>query len=80
MRTTCRLPSSARTRIICDAARRQLVSDVPLACFLSADWIRPSWSMLAAKDYAARGETLHTWSVDYRDNDKYFTKMYISTE
>ena len=30
--------------------------------------------MLAAKDYAARGETLHTWSVDYRDNDKYFTK------
>lgn len=31
-------------------------------------------SMLAAKDYAARGETLHTWSVDYRDNDKYFTK------
>ena len=30
--------------------------------------------MLAAKDYAARSETLHTWSVDYRDNDKYFTK------
>ena len=30
--------------------------------------------MLAAKEYAARGETLHTWSVDYRDNDKYFTK------
>lgn len=30
--------------LICDAARRQLVSDVPLACFPSsrADWIRPS--------------------------------------
>ena len=57
--------------LICDAARRQLVSDVPLACFLSGGL---DLSMLAAKDYAARGETLHTWSVDYRDNDKYFTK------
>ena len=60
--------------LICDAARRQLVSDVPLACFLSGGLDSSILSMLAAKDYAARGETLHTWSVDYRDNDKYFTK------
>ena len=59
--------------LICDAARRQLVSDVPLACFLSGGLDSSILSMLAAKDYAARGETLHTWSVDYRDNDKYFT-------
>ena len=64
-----------RTRtLICDAARRQLVSDVPLACFLSGGLDSSILSMLAAKDYAARSETLHTWSVDYRDNDKYFTK------
>ena len=64
-----------RTRtLICDAARRQLVSDVPLACFLSGGLDSSILSMLTAKDYAARGETLHTWSVDYRDNDKYFTK------
>lgn len=60
--------------LICDAARRQLVSDVPLACFLSGGLDSSILSMLAAKDYAAHGETLHTWSVDYRDNDKYFTK------
>lgn len=60
--------------LICDAARRQLVSDMPLACFLSGGLDSSILSMLTAKDYAARGETLHTWSVDYRDNDKYFTK------
>lgn len=60
--------------LICDAARRQLVSDMPLACFLSGGLDSSILSMLAAKDYAARGETLHTWSVDYRDNDKYFIK------
>ncbi|MFQ9975359.1 MAG: asparagine synthase (glutamine-hydrolyzing) [Butyricicoccus sp.] len=59
--------------LICDAARRQLVSDVPLACFLSGGLDSSILSMLAAKDYAARGETLHT-GQDYRDNDKYFTK------
>ena len=50
------------------------MSDVPLACFLSGGLGSSILSMLAAKEYAARGETLHTWSVDYRDNDKYFTK------
>lgn len=60
--------------LICDAATRQLVSDVPLSCFLSGGLDSSILSMLAAKDYAARGEKLHTWSVDYRDNDKYFTK------
>ena len=70
------LPATiARTHeLICDAAKRQLVSDVPLSCFLSGGLDSSILSMLAAKDYAARGETLHTWSVDYRDNDKYFTK------
>lgn len=60
--------------LICDATQRQLVSDVPLATFLSGGLDSSILSMLAAKEYAARGETLHTWSVDYRDNDKYFTK------
>lgn len=65
----------AHTReLICDAAQRQLVSDVPLSCFLSGGLDSSILSMLAAKDYAARGKTLHTWSVDYRDNEKYFTK------
>ena len=70
------LPTTiARTHeLICDAAQRQLVSDVPLSCFLSGGLDSSILSMLAARDYAARGETLRTWSVDYRDNDKYFTR------
>ena len=49
----------ARTHeLICDAAQRQLVSDVPLACFLSGGLDSSILSMLAAKTYAARGETL----------------------
>ncbi len=73
MRTTCRLPSSARTH---SSAMPPAVSwsAMPLACFLSGGLDSSILSMLAAKDYAARCETLHTWSVDYRDNDKYFTK------
>ena len=65
----------ARTHeLICDATTRQLVSDVPLATFLSGGLDSSILSMLAAKDYATRGETLHTWSVDYRDNARYFEK------
>lgn len=65
----------AHTReLICDAVERQLVSDVPLSCFLSGGLDSSLLSMLTAKKYAERGETLHTWSVDYQDNDKYFVR------
>lgn len=64
-----------RTReLIEDAAERQLVSDVPLATFLSGGLDSSILSMLAARAYARQNRQLHTWSVDYRDNDKYFTK------
>lgn len=57
-----------------DAARRQLVSDVPLCTFLSGGLDSSILSMLASRALAARGQTLHTYSVDYRDNDRYFTR------
>lgn len=64
----------ARTRaLIEDAARRQMVSDVPLCTFLSGGLDSSILSMLAARHHSPENP-LHTWSVDYKDNDKYFTK------
>ena len=57
-----------------DAGRRQLVSDVPLCCFLSGGLDSSLLSMLAAKEYAKEGRTLTTFSVDYQDNAQYFQK------
>ena len=63
----------ARVReLVTDAVTRQLVSDVPLCTFLSGGLDSSILSAIAARQYAARGQTLHTVSVTYRDNDKYF--------
>ena len=59
--------------LIEDAAYRQLVSDVPLCTFLSGGLDSSILSMLAARHHSPENP-LHTWSVDYKDNDKYFTK------
>jgi asparagine synthase (glutamine-hydrolysing) len=54
--------------LICDAIKRQLVSDVPLCCFLSGGLDSSVISAVAAKEFAEKGEKLGTWSVDYKDN------------
>ena len=59
--------------LIEDAVHRQMVSDVPLCTFLSGGLDSSILSMLAAR-YHSPDQPLHTWSVDYKDNDKYFTK------
>jgi len=61
--------TSAHVReLITDAVTRQLVSDVPLCCFLSGGLDSSVISAVAAKEFAKRGEQLHTWSIDYKDN------------
>ena len=42
--------------------------------FSRAGWIRPSCPCWRQKITRPAAKRLHTWSVDYRDNDKYFTK------
>lgn len=58
--------------LIVDAVRRQLVSDVPLCCFLSGGLDSSIISKIAADQYREEGRRLTTYSVDYADNEKYF--------
>lgn len=58
--------------LLTDSIKRQLVSDVPLCCFLSGGLDSSIISSVAAGEYRQSGMNLTTYSVDYVDNDKYF--------
>lgn len=60
--------------LVRDAIERQLVSDVPLGCFLSGGLDSSLISAVADRYYHERGEKLQTFSVTYRDNEKYFKR------
>lgn len=60
--------------LVKDSIERQLVSDVPLATFLSGGLDSSIISKIASDKYKEIGKTLDTYSVDYTDNDKYFKK------
>ncbi|WP_028987994.1 asparagine synthase (glutamine-hydrolyzing) [Thermicanus aegyptius] len=61
--------------LVLDAVERQLVSDVPVCSFLSGGLDSSAISAVASRYYQERrGEVLHTFSVDYVENDRYFRK------
>ncbi|MDR3185933.1 MAG: asparagine synthase (glutamine-hydrolyzing) [Christensenellaceae bacterium] len=60
--------------LICNAIKRQLVSDVELGCFLSGGLDSSIISKVVADEYAKKNMQLSTYSVDYEGNDRYFTK------
>lgn len=58
--------------LVTDAITRQTVSDVPLCTFLSGGLDSSLISSVTARGFAEQGRRLHTFSVEYRDNAKYF--------
>jgi asparagine synthase (glutamine-hydrolysing) len=60
--------------LVVDSTRRQLVADVPVCTFLSGGLDSSALSAIAAQAMAEKGNILRTFSVDYVDNDKYFTR------
>ncbi len=59
-------------KLVTDAITRQTVSDVPVGTFLSGGLDSSIISAICAKKFKEQGRQLHTFSVDYVDNDKYF--------
>ncbi len=58
--------------LVTDAIKRQMVSDVPIGTFLSGGLDSSLISSVCAQQMQRRGEQLKTFSVDYKNNDKYF--------
>jgi len=55
-----------------DSIRRQMVSDMPLGTFLSGGLDSSLITAVCARQAAEEGKQLHTFSVDYENNDRYF--------
>lgn len=55
------------------AVHRQLVADVPVGTFLSGGVDSSAISAYAADYFKKRGQTLQTYSIDYENNDQFFT-------
>ena len=59
--------------LVTDAILSQMVSDVPIGTFLSGGLDSSIITALCAGEMAKRGEVLSTFSVDYENNQQYFT-------
>lgn len=58
--------------LVGDAIERQTVSDVPIGAFLSGGLDSSIISAIVSRHLVKKGKKLHTFSVDYEDNDRYF--------
>ena len=58
--------------LVTDAIRRQMTADVTVGTFLSGGLDSSIITAVCAGELARKGQRLHTFSVDYANNDRYF--------
>ncbi len=58
--------------LVTDSIKRQLISDVPIGTFLSGGLDSSLISSVASRVLAERGKKLHTFTVNYKNNTRYF--------
>lgn len=58
--------------LVTDAIKRQMISDVPIAAFLSGGVDSSIVSAVCAKELAKDGKKMNTFSFDFEGNDDYF--------
>ena len=58
--------------LVLDSIRRQMVSDVPIGTFLSGGLDSSLITAVCAGAMKEKGQKLHTFSVDYENNERYF--------
>ena len=58
--------------LLIDDVRRQLFADVPVVTMLSGGLDSSSLTALAAREFRREGKPLHTYSIDFADNARYF--------
>lgn len=63
--------------LVLDSIQRQLVSDVPVCTFLSGGLDSSLISSVASSEMKKHNKILDTFSIDYRDNDKYFQRSHF---
>ena len=56
--------------LVTDSICRQMVADVPIGTFLSGRLDSSIISAVCAREMKKKGQCLHTFSVDYADNDR----------
>lgn len=59
-------------QLVLDSIERQFVSDVPVCTFLSGGLDSSAITALAARHFTRNNSQLHTYSIEYKDNEKYF--------
>jgi asparagine synthase (glutamine-hydrolysing) len=63
--------------ILEDTVKRQLIADVPVVSMLSGGLDSSGLTALAAKEFEKNGKTLHTYSIDFMNNERDFEQDFL---